>query len=492
MKKNQLLGIEDLLKEKKTLELKDIVKVHYRLMRNYPMPSIKIEEIEECKPGSPVSLRIKDMPAPGVDVYKGEFIESNRNDLGLSVFAFFRTTTGTSLKPLRQKKKDQFSVILPEKVTNGLMGLIFPIQENFGPKEIVNEFPNDIQNWINRSKHVSRSTLTKDDCPTLPTSSQDFRYLAMIAPQPLRFSFSVTCTICPFGAIKIMPTYCYVDPLVCRGQKYSRLNGTVRGPEEICWNCFNAGDGIVSTKCDYVTLRKVLHLNPDYPIKEVPCCGGCELPSLCHRGAISKPTTYFTCNKKICNGCGDCYSELTCAWNCGTMCSSDCDKYGYCNYHNNYTMRMVAQIDEKLRLALVAARAFRVEDFWFKQFSDWDFAFDTDEYDFSEFNLMIWGDKQERIPIKLDKTGVQKLDLREIPFTKSVHLGLFEADGKLLGFSYCGANMPIKSLGAKRYSDPTKLVDRGTFDFYTPMGGIQIEYLIKEGDKEGFDTKKTF
>lgn len=463
------------------------------------MPKINIENYEKCNPGSPVTIRMKGMPAPTVDVFKGKIMKSGRNALGLPIYASFRTTTGITLRPLKQIKKDQYSVILPEKVTNGLVGIIFPIQETFGPKEILDEFPKDIQDWIKRSKHISRSSLTEEDCPTPPTPLLDYRYLAMIAPQPLRFNFSLACTICPFGAIQMAPTYCYVDPYICRGQKYSRVNGNQRGDEEICWNCFNAGDGTVSTKCDYVTLRKVLHLNPDAPRKEVPCCGGCDLALYCSRGAVYKPTyySYYAADKKRCSGCMDCYWLQYCPWNCGTMCTSDCDKYDshstypmhdgtggiyYKDVHNNYTIRMVAHIDEKLKLVLVRV-VWRIEDFlpWPRR-DDWYFDsddFDSDESDFSKFDLMIWGDKQEKIPIKLDKTGVQEFNLKEIPFTKSVHLGLFEKDGRLLGFFHCGSNFPIKSLGAKRYSDPTKLVDGGTFDFYSPIGRIQIEYIIR-------------
>ena len=499
MRKKQLFGIEVWLKENKKLEVKDIIKIHHRLMHKFPMPSINIEDYEKCNPGSRITIHMKGVPAPGLDVFKGKFTKSDRNDLGLPVYASFRTTTGTTLKPLKQIKKGQYSTILPKKVTNGLVGIVFPIQESFGPKELLDEFPMEIQDWIKRSKHISRSNLTKEDCPTPPTPSLNYRYIATIAPQPLRFNFSPTCTVCPFGAIKIAPTYCYVDPYICRGQKYSRLNGNQRGEEEICWSCFNPSDGAVSTKCDYVTLRKVLHLNPDAPRKEVPCCGGCDLALYCSRGAVYKPTGYYyyAADKKKCNGCMECYQLQYCPWNCGTMCASDCEQYDDCSsirlpdgtggtytkdIHNNYTIRMVAQIDEKLKLVL-GQIVWRVKDTLPMQRQDsWYFDpddFDYREADFSRFDLMVWGDKQENIPIKLDKTGVHKFNLKEIPFTKSVHLGLFEKEGKPLGFYHCGSNFPIKSLGAKRYSDPTKFVDGGTFDFYSPMGRIQIEYMIK-------------
>jgi len=502
-----MLGIEDLLKENKKLELKDIVKIHYRLMHEYPMPLVNIKNYEKCNPGFPVTIRMKGMPAPEVDIFKGKIMKSDRNTLDLPIYASFRTTTGTTLRPLKQIQKDQYTVLLPEKLTNGFVGIIFPIQENFGTKEVIDKLPTDIQNWIIRSKSFSRSILSNVDCRSLTTPLPDSRYLATIVPQPLRFNFSPTCDICPYEALKVTPTYCYIDPLICRGQKYSRLDGLQRGPEEICWNCF-AGTETVSTKCEYVTIRKVLHLNPDAPKQEVPCCGGCEIPDLCPRGAIYKPPefSFYAADKARCNGCMECYLNIFCLWNCGTNCNSECEHYdrdssvslyngeggyNYVDIHNNYTIRMVAHIDEKLKFIPVALKAFRIEKAhliedhlpWPRS---WDPLFNYDDFEsgseasgFYNFDLIVWGDKLEKIPIKLDKTGVHEFKPKEIPFTKSMHLGLFERGGTLLGFSYCGSNMPIKSLGAKRYSDPTKLVDGGTFDFNSPIGTIQIEYMIK-------------
>lgn len=504
MKKKGIFGIEKLLKEKKKPELKDIVKIYDQLMSGYPMPSIIIDNHGKCKPGSMVTIHIKGLPLPGVDVFKGKIIKSERSALDLPLYASFRTTTGTTLRPLKQIKGDKYTAILPEKVTNGLVGIIFPIQETFGSNKIIDKFPADIQNWIKRSKHVSRSNLKKDDCPSFLPQMQDYRYLATIAPQPLLFTFSPNCSICPHGALKIAATYCYIDPLLCRGQKYSRLNGGQRGPEEACWDCFNSSDGVVSTRCQYVTIRKVLHLNPDAPKKEVPCCGGCEVPDLCHKGAIYKPPEYphfYAADKKRCNGCMDCYLNMTCPWNCGTNCRSECEYYDrdstypiyngeggydYVDVHNNYTMRMVAHIDEKLKLVLVKIEAiYRIEDYipWEKPYGahidSKNMGSDSKETDLTNFDLVVWGDKQVKIPIRLDKTGKQDFKLKEIPFTKSMHLGLFEKSGNLLGFTCCGSNMPIKSLGGKRYSDPTKLVDGGIFIFNSPKGRIHIEYMIK-------------
>jgi hypothetical protein len=508
MKTIQSTGIESLLKERKSLELRDVIRLHLRMTRDYPMPSITIENPKECRPGSPLTIKVIGIPAPAIDMYKGELLKSNGNKLDLPIYVSFRTTRGVITRPLRRLKKDQYSVILPEKMTNGLIGIFFPVEEDFGPPEIVKQFPPDILKWIKRSNHVSRSSLTKEDCPSPGPSGRDYRYLAMIAPQPFRFRFS-TCTLCPYGALKTDwdSMSCYIDPTVCRGQKYSRSDHNPRGPEEICWNCFNDGDGAVSTKCDYVTLRKVLHLNPDAPRQEVPCCAGCELPTLCPNGAISTyepPPPYrdfYSVDKNKCNGCMECYLNKDCPWNCGTMCTDGCGHYnrdaasvlydgqgGHAlrDVHNNYTMRMVSHIDNKLRFVLVKASVLR----WMKDFSQsfipYESYFDsndggpnTDGIDFDKFELIVWGDGVERIPVKLDKSGIHDFKRKEIPFTKDVHLGLFEKDSRLLGFQYCGLNIPIKSLGAKRYSDPTKLVEGGTFNFNSPIGKIQIEYVVK-------------
>lgn len=494
MKKVQLIGIERLLKEKRKLDVRDVAKAHYRLLREYPMPVVEIDSIEECKPGSSVNIRIRDMPAPAVDVFKGKITKDAENDLDLPIYLSFRTTTGITLKPLLCEKEDQYTVVIPGNITNGLIGIIFPIHETFGPKEIRENYPEDVQRWINKNKHISRTSLTKDDCPIPPLSPKDFRYLTMIYPKPFlsEFHFVIgTCPICPYGAIKVTRNSCFVDPLICRGQKYSYPPRN----EEICWNCFNPTDGTISTKCDYVTLRKVFHINPDPPKKEVPCCGACIIGDLCSQGAIDNSYGFFSADKQKCNGCMECYYGKNCPWNCGINCSPDCvqwdihesvtlqaaDGGGYQkNVHYNYTMRMVSHIDEKSKLVL-SKLVLRLEDFWWRSPYDWyfdrdDFDFDSDE---ASFELYLWGDKFEKIPIKLDKNGVQNLKLKEVPFTRSIHLGLFKKDGKLFGFSHCGSNIPIRSLGGKRYSDPTIMMNGGTFDFDSPIGKIQIEYLIK-------------
>ena len=197
----------------------------------------------------------------------------------------------------------------------------------------------------------------------------------------------------------------------------------------------------------------------------------------------------------------ECYLNMNCPWNCGIMCTDECDRYqahssldlydgdgGYIlkDVHNNYTMRMVAHIDNKLRLVLVKASVLR----WMKDFSQSFIPYEEyfgskdvepnpDEIDFESFDLIVWGDRVERIPVKLDKSGIHDFQRKEIPFTKDVHLGLFEKDSRLLGFEYCGSNIPIESLGAKRYSDPMKLVEGGTFNFNSLIGKIQIDYVVK-------------
>jgi hypothetical protein len=499
MKKNQLLGIQDWLEKNKEISLKDFTKIHYQLMNEYPMPSINIENYEEWKPGSSVIIQMKGIPAPKIDVFKGKFIESEDNNLNLTIYASFRTTKGTALKPLKKINNTQYSVLLPENIVNGLMCILFPVQENFGPSEIQNKLPRDIHNWIKISKHISRESLTEEDCQSLPTPFRNYRYMAATIPHLLRFNYfeeEENCYLCPYGAIKIAPDYCYIDPLICKGQKYSWIeepNGRKRGPEEICWNCFNVSDRAVSSKCFCVTIRKVLHLNPDDPKQEVPCCGRCSIPNYCNNDAIKNSATdhFYTVDKKRCNGCMICYLNKLCGYNCGTGCTIDCssDQYDFhFNYplhdgqggkytkdiHNNYTMRMVAHIDVNLRLVLLKLKVLRYEDYLPRR----DDAF-FDLKDFLNLDLIIWGDKEEKIPISLEKNGIHKFKLKEIPFTRSIHFALFEKSGNLLGFSYCGSNFPIKSLGGKRYSNPTKLVDDGTFNFKTPLGIIQIDYLIK-------------
>jgi hypothetical protein len=502
MKKNQLLGIEDWLEENKKVSIKDFVKIHYQLMNEYPIPSIIIENYKEWSPGSSVMIRIKDTPAPGIDVFKGKFIEPEDDDHNLPIYASFRTTTGTTLKPLKKENNTLYSVILPEKIINGLMCILFPVQENFGPSEILRKFPKDIQNWIKRSKHISRENITDLECLTISEPFRNFRYMAAIASELLRFNEEEEeCYLCPYGAIKITPDYCYIDPDICKGQKYSKVKVQEdpplygRGPEEICWNCFNAGDGTVSSKCGCVTIRKVLHLNPDDPRQEVPCCGGCSIPNFCPNDAIYNSSTYhfYTASKQLCNGCMQCYYAKFCGYNCGTGCTPDCNSYDFhsnCllydgrggeyskNIHNNYSVRMVAHIDVNLRLVLVKLKVLRIEAYLSRRY---DTFFDPSDYqsDFSNFDLIIWGDQQQKIPISLEKNSIHDFKMKEIPFTRSIHLGLFEKNENLLGFSYCGSNFPIRSLGGKRYSDPTKLVDDGTFNFKTPLGLIQIEYLIK-------------
>jgi hypothetical protein len=500
MKWNPSKGIEGLLKDGKHLKLQDIIKIHDRLLKEFPMPRATIENIQGCKPESRLLLNIDELPLPSVDVFKGTLKESNESGTDRRIYASFRTSNNVAIVPVSHMKGNQYCVKIPHNAVNGLLGIIFPIRESFGPSKIIQAYPPEIIKWISKSNHISGWDVTKEDCPPSAQPSEDVRYLAMVVPEPFNFHFSVTCPVCPHGAIKINPTYCYVDPHVCKGQKYSKPRS--EETEEICWDCFNTGDDTVSSKCHAVTIRKVLHLNPEAPKKEVPCCGkDCGIFELCPRGAVQlepmNPGVYgkfWYADKKLCNGCMNCYHGFTCDWNCGTSCNSDCGYYerdsnimfydGEGGFYNrdirpNYTIRMVAQIDNRLKLVLVKLEFQSWAQQFYRRGVPGEIPFSSDDGTFEDFDLIIWAEGMEKIPIRLDKNSIHDFGMREVPFTQRIHLGLFQKDGNLLGFQYCGANLPIRSIGGKRYADPTKLIEGGHLKFNTPMGRIQIEYRIK-------------
>ena len=140
-------------------------------------------------------------------------------------------------------------------------------------------------------------------------------------------------------------------------------------------------------------------------------------------------------------------------------------------------MRMTAQIDNKLtfipiRVKFLWKSFFRI---WWKQHP----PFSNQQNKYNGPFLKIWGNRAVKIPIKLDKHGTQDLGMKKIPFIRNVHVGLFESEGRLLGYEFCGSNIPIRSLGGKRYSEPTKLVEDGTMEFDTHFGRVQLEYSME-------------
>jgi hypothetical protein len=502
LKPTDIEGLENLLETKQAIGIHDVARIHHRLMRGYPMPTVSIENLERCKPESRMVLSIDGFPAPSVDVFKGRLRDSDGKELNLPTYASFRTTKQVSIVPLLNLEKNRYWTKIPDNALNGLLGVIFPIRETFGPPEAYKRYPDEVVEWILRSNHSPRWDVPKEECPNPPEPSLDTRYLAMVLPEPFNFHFGMTCSVCPYGAIKIEPTYCYVDPYVCRGQKYSEPRSDET--EEICWDCFNEGDGTISSKCEYVTIRKVVHMNPDAPKDEVPCCGKeCGIQPPCPTGAVKLQPflsdvpwhKFWYVDKSLCNGCMNCYNDFTCTWNCGVHCHSECTHYErdanikfhdgeggfyYRDIRPNYTVRMVAEIDEKLTLILVRIDVLRWRDqFYYIPFVPGEIPFPPDPDDDEGFDLIIWADKQERIPIELDKAGTCDLKMKEIPFTQRTHLGLFQKDGNLLGYQYCSGNLPIRSIGGKRYEDPTKLTQGGSLTFNSPIGTLRLDYLTK-------------
>jgi len=141
---------------------------------------------------------------------------------------------------------------------------------------------------------------------------------------------------------------------------------------------------------------------------------------------------------------------------------------------------MVAHIDNNSMLILGKIALQRLWDDYRFEYIPRDFEFSSDLGTYRDIDLHIWADKKDIIPIRLDEKGLFEFKKKEIPFTQRIHLGLFHKDTKkLIGFQYMGSNLPIKSLGGKRYSDPTKIVEGGTMHFNTPIGKMAIEYQIK-------------
>ncbi len=435
-----------------------------------------------------MKVRIDSYPLPEIDYYEGHFQPPGKIRPKKPIYACWRTASGQHIRPLDHKKDSLYTMDIPEDAVDGLLAFLFPVVEHFGPAQMTKKFPVDIKKWIGSiedtdfpgKKHAKRMGARLD---SLVSRERYFAYLFGQVKFPC-----YNCVIdCPNGAIEINDQgHCSINPYKCDGQKYSlNANASGRGEEEICWICFNPGDGTVSTKCNKVTIRKVLHMNPDAPRKEVPCCGGCDVDMVCPEGALTKVNSFYSADKSACTGCMICYNNHPygyCPWNCGTYCYNNCNKWDmheavsmpdgeggnyYKNIHGNYTMRMVSEIDYKgilLIRTLIVYRPWPILD---------QLAMSHRLY------LAIWGDDYEEIPIKLDPQGTFSFNMLEIPFSKSIHLALLDDEKRLLDFQHCGLNLPIQSIGGKRYAQPRFRTQGGKLTFKTRLADFELSYLLQ-------------
>lgn len=488
-KKLENHGIRELIRNAGNIRLTEFSLVYDQMSSRQFGPKINVSNYKKLRRGGKAKIRIQGYPLNEVDYYNGRFKAPGKNGPGKSILACWRTADGQSVRPLKHQKDDLYTVDIPEDSVDGLLVFLFPVVERFGSAKIAAQYPKEIKNWIGGFEYtdMGRQKQTKQKCDKFHSSGTRERYYAYIFPYHVKFPCYDCVIDCPKDAIEINAAgHCRIDPEKCDGQKYSKnATGDGRGEEEICWNCFNSQDGTISSKCDQVTLRKVLHMNPDPPRTEGPCCGKCGVDEMCPEGALNKVGVGYSGDKSACNGCMNCYYHHPygyCLWNCGTYCSENCDKWedheavplndgeggSYTkNIHGNYTMRMVSEIDYKGLIVVRKARAF-----WHV------YGPDPGNIGRPEY-VGVWGDKFKEVPIKFDSQGNFSFNMMEVPFSKSAHFALLDGNKQLFDFQHCGMNLPIKSIGGKRYRGSRSRTQGGTLRFKTRTADFELEYEMR-------------
>lgn len=311
---------------------------NYTAMREELIGSIKLPELtykgpKYVKRGSTISVDVKGLPFPDVDLWNGKLLKRKNMLDKYSVSAMFNSAgEPILLHASYDERKNRILVTLPDDAESDVLMLLFPVQEFYGKYDAIRKIdPEDL--IINReigkicSCNQKNTKGKNEKClnthPLKDGSIKAVRYYAVYVGY-LTMQCSTCAVGCPYGAIKFDEEgACYVDIDLCRGQSYA-INGTeilpdgrevmVNGHEVICWECFE-GDEKFSLKCRNRKLRRVAYNGV--------CCGDCfdmsmitglTFQELCSYGAVTR-SGGFNVDPELCEGCFACILNIVCVNN---------------------------------------------------------------------------------------------------------------------------------------------------------------------------------
>lgn len=361
MKKPERTSLKNLLETNGSVTRKEFRQARDQLLRQVESPKVRLAREPVAAIGDQLSMRIKGYPLPIVDLYENG-LKKDPDGYAAPFYAQFQGIHG----PIRvecdyQEKSGVANATVPVGAINGEFSLIFTIKETLGPVEFAKQLleanmklEQDIRDYLADKAAVEKcgcnggnkedpgETREPEEYDYEPHRDRDRGFDRIshrrVMTARLFFEcygvFSDTCNICPHGAIRFRDHQCYVDTDICQGAHYrSDGNGRMRRTEEShCWDCFDADDENVSTRCLQRRLKKVLHT------REYECCADCTRASLnpdnllnlqesCPYDAIlqvSNPRRegldMFSVNKEACQGCFErtdinCFYNINCLYN---------------------------------------------------------------------------------------------------------------------------------------------------------------------------------
>lgn len=327
--KRTTLPIKHSVEAKRKISQLQIKQLRARLHKELPRPEVKLKGPRRVQPGDPVAFKVKGYPLPVIDLFQGKLSKKKVLLRQVPLMATFKGKEASITVPATYSPKTRLvKMVVPEEAVKGKVTIHFPVREHYGRTAALKKI--DPQNralrkiigkWQDESLECDEN---KDDGSRRDDRAPVERNLYVDVNTTVLWPYWISCNLgrcgleCPNGAIRFENNRCYVDPNLCQGQSYRTTRSYGRVDDVQCWECFNASDTTVSTRCPRRRIRKVVHIGED-------CCAGCttgarrsgglSLMELCPHDAISIAHGRFVVDKTKCRGCQICYDGINCYYN---------------------------------------------------------------------------------------------------------------------------------------------------------------------------------
>lgn len=355
------LGIRKVLKREGILTRKRFEAIRRQLRAQVILPALSFKGARFVTYGEHLEIPVQGLPLPTLDLYENKLVKSDSDGMPHKLLAIFTGVEKPIVVPVEyDSETSDLHLRVPNHAVDGIVTVRFPVKEHLGPASLLEKLDPEDDKFCaslkkanpNRSLpphcqcdaplwEESKGEAPPQTCQPREPDYEDFPeqidlnefwvdtsirlYVRCFDPE--ESASYESCPICPYGAIELNENgNCSVDYNLCRGQSYRTRWGeesdeecTVEriGEESVCWECFNPGDEVTSTRCYQRRLQKSAHI--DYI-----CCGDCppctrrmgdlDVSELCPTHAIwmNDNPERFVVVKDACIGCGVCIDNIDC------------------------------------------------------------------------------------------------------------------------------------------------------------------------------------
>lgn len=361
-------GIREAVQREGVLTRKRFEAIRRHLRDQVILPTLSFKGAGFVTYGERLMIPVQGLPLPTLDLYENKLVKSDSDGIPHKLFAIFTGIEGPIVVPVEyQPKASELHLMVPKHAVDGTVTIRFLVKEHLGSASLLEKLdPGDdaFQTRLKKSNpnrpvppHCQCEAPLRDETkgealPPQPCRPREPDYEEMPDQMVLNEFWIDTsmrlyvrcfdpeeleswetqgmncCPICPYGAIKVDANgNCRVNPQLCRGQSYKTRRGedsegesTVErtGEESVCWDCFNPGDGLISTKCYQRRLQKSTHID------STNCCGDCpscsrrlddlDVSEVCPVHAIwmNDYPERFVVVEDACIGCMVCIDNIDC------------------------------------------------------------------------------------------------------------------------------------------------------------------------------------